>query len=128
MRRCSTSSSPPLLLEDFDEGGLNDCAADSLMEISASTSNDEALREIAKALAEENHPSISTSTKSKPKRFKSLTEVDLKEIEDNRHAKSTKRKTKWGVNLLQGTENISKRIKYSMIQLQRKKICNIFQK
>ncbi|KAK3089650.1 hypothetical protein FSP39_005342 [Pinctada imbricata] len=92
-----------LLLEDFDEGDLNDSAAgaDTLMEISASTSNDEALREIAKALAEENQPSISTSTKSKPKRFKSLTEVDLKEIEDNRHAKSTKRKTKWGVNLLQ---------------------------
>lgn len=45
---------------------------------------------------------IQSTHSSKSNRFKSLSEEDLKGIEDTRQSKSTKQNTKWGVNLFQG--------------------------
>ena len=36
------------------------------------------------------------------KRFKSATESELKELEEKRQSKATKKSTKWGVKLFQG--------------------------
>ena len=42
-----------------------------------------------------------------PARFKSKTEQELQMYEDSRHSVSTKRNTKWGVKLFQGTHTHS---------------------
>ena len=42
-----------------------------------------------------------------PARFKSKTEQELQAAEDSRHSVSTKRNTKWGVKLFQGTHTHS---------------------
>jgi hypothetical protein len=69
----------------------------------ASTSTEQAVMEIAKALEEEHKPP-GISLKREP-RFKTLTEDELKDIESKRQAKPTKSKTKWGVKILQGNSS-----------------------
>jgi hypothetical protein len=44
---------------------------------------------------------ISLPPKEK-KRFKTVTNEELKDLQDSRQAKSTKRNTKWGVKVFQG--------------------------
>ena len=46
-------------------------------------------------------PLISLPPKEK-KRFKTVTNEELKDLQDSRQAKSTKRNTKWGVKVFQG--------------------------
>ena len=79
-----------LLKDEFDP---------SVSDLNASTSTDEALREIAIALQEEQKPPVLVERKP---RFKTLTEKDLQTIEDTRQSSATKKKTKWGVKIFQG--------------------------
>ena len=79
-----------LLQDEFDT---------SVSDLSASTSTDEALREIAIPLQEEQKPPVLLERKPM---FKTLTEKDLRTIEDTRQSSATKKKTKWGVKIFQG--------------------------
>lgn len=56
-------------------------------------------RKMERALAAE-VPEFAASENRK--RFKTLSETELQEIKDSRTSKSTKKNTKWGVNVLQG--------------------------
>ena len=72
--------------------------------INASTTNDEAMQEMNDILNVTNPPILpdpkpSTSTS----RFKKLTETELDNLEAKRQSASTKRNTKWGVKVFQGT-------------------------
>ena len=86
------------LLDDFGDEEVDENNEFAVLhEINASTSNDEALKELAKALETEQLVIV-----PKKPRFKSLSDEDLKEIDESRQSKSTKKKTKWGVKILQG--------------------------
>ena len=79
-----------LLKDEFDP---------SVSDLNASTSTDEALREIAIALQEEQKPPVLVERKP---RFKTLTEKDLQTIEDTRQSSATKKENKMG------SENLSR--------------------
>ena len=70
----------------------------SVSELNASTSTDEALREIAIVLQEEQKPLVLHERKP---RFKTLTEKDLHTSEDTRQSSANKEKTKWSVKIFQ---------------------------
>ena len=79
-----------------------------MVEVNASAVQDEGLREMVAALEKE-QPSLvpvvdqkSEETKQ-PKRFKTVTEEHMQIIKDQRQSLSTKRNTKLGVKLVQGT-------------------------
>ena len=63
------------------------------------TSTDEALREMAIALQEEQKPTVWLERKP---RFKTLTEKFLQAIEDTRQTSATKKKKKCGVKIFEG--------------------------
>ena len=88
--------------EDLDWEVLGPLFDEEFTDINASTTTDEALREMATALQEAN-PVIAPNP---PKRFKSLTEEDLLSLQESKQSQSTKRNTKWGVNVFQGTQNM----------------------
>lgn len=50
-------------------------------------------------------PVCPPESKPEAKRFRSVSEVELKQFQDARHSKSTKRNTKWGIQLFQGKTN-----------------------
>ena len=79
-----------LLQDEFDP---------SVSDLNASISTDEAVREIAIALQEEQKPPVLLEMKP---RFKTLTEKDLQTIEDMRQSSATKKETKWRVKIFQG--------------------------
>ena len=45
----------------------------------------------------------SAEAAKKPQRFKAMSEEDLLKLEEHRQSVSTKRNTKWGINLFAGT-------------------------
>ena len=76
----------------------------TLQNITASTSHDEAMAELTKALEDQKtpHPVISDSSERPKQWFKSLNVEELNEIESKRQSSATINKTKWGVKILQG--------------------------
>ena len=73
----------------------------NICEINASTSADEALKELAMALEIEHKPPVIVSNPTA--RFKTISDEELKVMESSRLSKATKTKTKWGVKIFQGT-------------------------
>ena len=96
--------------DDFDNETLELL---DMVEVNASTVQDEGLREMVAAL-EKDQPSLVPTVDQKSeetkqaKRFKTVTEEQMQMIEDQRQSLSTKRNTKWGVKLFQGTVYNSK--------------------
>ena len=77
--------------------------------INASTSNDEAMREICKALNSTNPPIVAPDQggadmkpNMAPRQFKTVSDTELDELQAKRQSKATKSSTKWGVELFQG--------------------------
>ena len=60
----------------------------------------EAQQELDKAFSEE---FCTPKSRISQKRFKSVTERELKEIKEKRQSEATKKSKKWGVKLFQGT-------------------------
>ncbi|XP_061185494.1 uncharacterized protein LOC133193549 [Saccostrea echinata] len=73
----------------------------TLHEVTASTSNNQAMAELTKALEEDQRLPVPISNEKPKQRFKSLTVEELDEIESKKHSSATKAKTKWGVKILQ---------------------------
>lgn len=48
-------------------------------------------------------PGVPVLTPPPPKRFKTVSENDMQQFQDARQSASTKRSTKWGIKLFQGT-------------------------
>ena len=81
------------LLDDFGDEEVDEINEfEVLHDMNVSTSNDEALKELAKALETEQLVIV-----PKKSRFKSLSDENLKEIDESRQSRSTEKKTKWGV-------------------------------
>jgi hypothetical protein len=80
-------------------GFLLNTEMSEMEDVSASVTNDEAIREMAIAFEEDQKQPLPAVGKQ---RFKTLTEEQLEEIEAKRQSSSTKMKTKWGMKILQG--------------------------
>jgi hypothetical protein len=48
---------------------------------------------------------LSENSSLAPKRFRSITDTELQEFQGARQSKSTKRNTKWGIQLFQGIQS-----------------------
>ena len=91
--------------DDFDNETLELL---DIVEVNASTVQDEGLREMVAALEKDQQslvPSVDQKSEEtkQPKRFKTVTEEHMQMIEDQRQSLSTKRNTKWGVNYARHT-------------------------
>lgn len=76
---------------------------DVCYEIPVSTSTEEAAPELNNAFEIEKKENFSAPIfPNSKKRFKNVTDMELKQLEDKKHSISTKRSTKWGVKLFQG--------------------------
>ena len=98
-----------LFKDDFDDENETHTAPDNgfgLVEINASTSNDEALRQIEQALDADRTDNTSlkyiTQQQNPRKRFKMVTDAELDDLKQMRQSKSTKNSTKWGIKVFQG--------------------------
>lgn len=74
----------------------------TLSKVAVSTSNDQAMIELPKALEEDQRPPLPAIAEKPKQRFKSLTVEELCEIESKKQSSTTKAKTKWGMKMLQG--------------------------
>ena len=94
---------PEISPEDADI--LNDIFSQDIVfeEVVMSTSTYEAQQELDKAFSEDRKENFAPpKVEISQKRFKSVTESELKELEDKRQSEATKKSTKWGVKLFQG--------------------------
>ncbi|KAK3106345.1 hypothetical protein FSP39_018192 [Pinctada imbricata] len=102
----------PMETVDFDENQdkewdllskiLNDDMVMEVTDVSCSTVNDEALREMDKALEAANPVTSPVPYHDdKQKRFESISEEELNELQDNKQSKSTKKNTKWAISVFQ---------------------------
>lgn len=86
----------------------------TLNEVAVSTSNDQAMIELTKALEEDQRPPLPAIAEKPKQRFKSLTVEELCEIESKKQSSTTKAKTKWGMKILQGGSKTCKKINKNM--------------
>ena len=102
----------PMETVDFDENQdkewdllskiLNDDM--EVTDVSCSTVNDEALREMDRAFEAANPVTSPVPYHDdKQKRFKSISEEELNVLQDKKQSKSTKKNTKWSISVFQGT-------------------------
>lgn len=95
----------------------------TLNEVAVSTSNDQAMIELTKALEEDQRPPLPAIAEKPKQRFKSLTVEELCEIESKKHYSTTKAKTKWGMKILQGgSKTCKKKIKIWLYTITKKKL------
>ena len=69
--------------------------------LSASTSTTNAIQDLHQALAEDHNENFQPPRSDNKKRFKTVSEEELRELQERKQSISTK-KTKWGVRLFQG--------------------------
>jgi hypothetical protein len=69
--------------------------------LSASTSTTNAIQDLHQALAEDHNKNFQPPRSDNKKRFKTVSEEELRELQERKQSISTK-KTKWGVRLFQG--------------------------
>ena len=84
---------------------LNDIFSQDIVfeEVVMSIYTYEAQQELEKAFSEDRKENFApTKVEMSQKRFKSVTENELKELKEKRQSEATKKSTKWGVKLFQG--------------------------
>jgi len=70
--------------------------------LTASTSTTDAIQDLNQALAEDHNENFQPPRSDNKKRFKTVSEEELRELQERKQSISTKKNTKWGVRLFQG--------------------------
>ena len=77
--------------------------------LTASTSTTNAIQDLNQTLAEDHNENIQPP-RSEKKRFKTVSEEELRELQERKQSISTKKNTKWSVRLFQGDLSYKKSI------------------
>ena len=78
--------------------------------LTASTSTTNAIQDLNRALAEDHNENFQPPRSENKMRFKTVSEEELKELQERKQSISTKKSTKWGVRLFQGDLSYKKYI------------------
>jgi hypothetical protein len=70
--------------------------------LTASTSTTNAIQDLNKAQAEDHNGNFQPPRSENKKRFTTVSEEELRELQERKQSISTKKNTKWGVRLFQG--------------------------